>query len=69
MLKNILLHFTWSKDNNEKVGDTGKGDTEKVVSWKSKGLSNETFTTYTTTDNSLSLSIKWCENSNFCLIF
>ena len=30
------------------------GDTEKIVSWKSKGLSTEKLTTPTTTDNSLS---------------
>ena len=35
------------------------GDTEKVVSWKSKGLSNVKHATSTTTDNRLSLSIKW----------
>ena len=35
------------------------GDTENVVSWKSKGLSTEKLTTPTTTDISLSLSIKW----------
>ena len=45
------------------------GDTEKVVSWKSKGLSTEKLTTPTTTDNCLSPSIKWYENSNFCLVF
>ena len=38
------------------------GDTEKVVSWKSKGLSTEKLTTPITTDNSLSPSI-------FCLSF
>ena len=45
------------------------GDSEKVVSWKSKGLPTEKITIPTTTDNSLSPSIKWYENSNFCLIF
>ena len=35
------------------------GDTEKIVSWKSKGLSAEKLITPTTTDNSLSPSIKW----------
>ena len=45
------------------------GDTEKNVSRKSKGLSTEKRTTLNTTDNSLSPSIKWYENSNFCLIF
>ena len=44
-------------------------DTEKVVSWKPKGLSAKKRTTPTTTDNGLSSSIKWYENSNFCLIF
>ena len=33
------------------------GDTEKVVSWKSKGLSAKKLTTPTTTDNSLSPSV------------
>ena len=37
------------------------GDTAKLAS-------TEKLTTPTTTDNSLSPSIKWYENSNFCLI-
>ena len=45
------------------------GDTGKVVSWKPKGLLTVKLTTPTTTDNSLSLSIKWCKNSSNCLIF
>ena len=45
------------------------GDTEKIVSWKSKCLSTEKLTTPTATDNSLSSPIKWYGNSNFCLIF
>ena len=45
------------------------GDTEKIVSWKSKVLSTGKLTTPTTTDNSLSPSIKWYGNSNFCLVF
>ena len=45
------------------------GDTEKIVSWKSKGLLTEKFTTPTTTDNNLSPTIKWHENSKFCLTF
>ena len=45
------------------------GDTEKVVSWKSRGFLTKKCTTPTATDNSLSLSVKWYENSNFCLIF
>ena len=44
------------------------GDTEKFVSWKFKCLSFEKLTTSTVTDNILSQSIKWYENSNFCLI-
>ena len=36
---------------------------------KSKGFSAEKLTTSTTTDISLFLSIKWYENSNFCLVF
>ena len=44
------------------------GDTEKVVLWKSKGLSVKKVGTPITTDNSLSPSIKWYENPNFCLI-
>ena len=35
------------------------GDTEKIVSWKSKGLSAEKLTVPITTDKSLSPSIKW----------
>ena len=42
-------------------------DTKNVVSWKSKGLSDEKRATPTTTDNSLSPSINWHENSKFCL--
>ena len=34
------------------------GHTEKTISWKSKALSTEKLTTPTTTDNSLSPSIK-----------
>ena len=45
------------------------GDTEKIVSWKSKALSAEKRTTATTTDNSLSPSSKWYKNSNFRLVF
>ena len=45
------------------------GDTEKVISWKCKGLSTEKLATPTTTDNTHSPSIKWYKNSNFCLIF
>ena len=43
------------------------GGTEKVVSLKSNGMSTEKCTALTTTDNSLSPSIKWYENSNLCL--
>ena len=45
------------------------GDTENVVSWKSKSLSAKKLTSPTPTDNILSPSIKWYENSNFYLIF
>ena len=48
------LHFTLRK----------LVDTEKFVLWNSKGLLIERLTTPTSTDNSLSLSIKL-----FCLIF
>ena len=41
------------------------GHTEKIVSWKTKGLVTEKRTTPTTTDNSLSPSIEWFENSTF----
>ena len=44
------------------------GESEKVASWKSKGLSAKKLTTFTT-DNTLSPSIKWYENSNFYLLF
>ena len=44
-------------------------DTEKLVSWKSKSLTAEKFTTPTTTGNSVSLSTKWYGDSNFCLSF
>ena len=47
----------------------GLVDTEKIVSWQSKGLLSERLATPTSTDNSLSLSIKWYGNSNFCLAF
>ena len=42
------------------------GYIEKVVSWKFKRFSTKNLTTPTTTDNP---SIKWYENSNFCLIY
>ena len=45
------------------------GDTEKVLLWKSKGLSTEKLTTPTTTDNSLCTSVLWYRESKFCLIF
>ena len=45
------------------------GNTEKVVSLKSKYLLTQKFITPTTTDNNLSPIIKWYENSNFCFIF
>ena len=44
-------------------------DTENFLSWKSKGLSAEKLTTPTTTDNSLSPSIKWNKNLNSFLVF
>ena len=44
------------------------GDTEKVPSWKSKGLLTRKCNTPTNTDNSLFPSIKWYENSNLCFI-
>ena len=44
-------------------------DTEKVVSWKCKGLSAEKIPSHNTTDNSLSPSISWNGNSNFCISF
>ena len=44
------------------------GDIEKIVSWKSKGLSAEKLTTPTTTDSSLSPLIKWYGDSSFCLV-
>ena len=44
-------------------------DTEKNISRKSKGLLTKKFTTFTTNNNSLSPSIKWYEDSHFCLIF
>ena len=45
------------------------GDTEKNISRKSKGLLSKKLTTFTTTNNSLSPSIKWYGDSHFCLIF
>ena len=44
-------------------------DTEKIVLWKSEGLSAKKLTTPTTTDNDLFPSIKLYGNSNFCLVF
>ena len=54
-----LLYYTFKKT----------GNTQKVVSWKSKSLSAEKRTTPTSTNNNLFPSIKWYENSNLCLIF
>ena len=45
------------------------GNTEKVVSWKSKGLSTKKLITSTTPDISPSPSIKWYGDSDFCLMF
>ena len=45
------------------------GDTEKNISRKSNGLLTKKLTTFTTTNNSLSPSIKWYGDSHFCLIF
>ena len=45
------------------------GNTEKVISWKSRGLSDKKLTTPTTTDHSLSPPVNWYENSKFCLMF
>ena len=42
---------------------------EKGVSWTSQGSSTDKRTSPATTDNSLSPSIKWHWNPNFCLIF
>ena len=47
------LNFQWLYYTLKRVGDT-----EKVVSWKSKGLSAQKPTTSNTTDNSLYPSIK-----------
>ena len=44
-------------------------DTEKIVSWKSKGLSPEELTIPTTTNKGLSPSFEWYRNSCFCLVF
>ena len=44
------------------------GNSEKVVSWKSKCLSDEKVATPTTVDNSLFLSTNWYKNSNFCCL-
>ena len=43
------------------------GNTEKAISWRSKGLPFEKFTTLTTTSHSP--SIKWYGNSDFCSVF
>ena len=45
------------------------GDTEKIVSWKSRSLPTKKLTTPTTMDNILSSLMKWYKNLNFCLIF
>ena len=44
-------------------------DTEKILSWKAKGMSARKLTTPATNDNNFSPSIKWNRNSNFCLVF
>ena len=44
-------------------------DPEKVVSWKCKGLSTEKIPSHTTVVNSLSPSISWNGNPNFCISF
>ena len=40
-----------------------------VTAWISKGLSTANFVTPTTSNNSLSATVKWYEDSNFCLVF
>ena len=45
------------------------GDTQRVVSCKSKGLSPKEITTSTTTGNSLSPSINWYGDSSSSLSF
>ena len=42
--------------------------TGKIVLWKSKCLSDEKLTSSFTTDNSLSPTIKWHEESKFCSV-
>ena len=64
MEHNFIEYFNRSITLKKRLGDT-----EKVVSWKSKGLSTEKLTTPATTENILSPSIKWYESSNSCLIF
>ena len=54
-----MLHYTLKR----------LGNTEKIASWKSKSLSTKKLTIPTTIDNSLFPSIKWYQNSNFCLVF
>ena len=44
-------------------------NSEKVILWKSKGLSTEKLATFFHTDKNLSLTIKWHEDSKFCLMF
>ena len=44
-------------------------NSENLTSWKSKGLSTEKLTSPFTTANSCSPTIKWHEDSKFCLIF
>ena len=58
-LKFQLLYYTLKR----------LGDTEKIVSWKFKDFLAEKLTAPTTADNSLSPSVKWYGNSNFCLVF
>ena len=60
----LYLILQWLYYNFKRLGNT-----EKVVSWKSKNFLIKKRDTPSTTDNSLSARIKWHKDSNFCLVF
>ena len=54
-------NFTWYF--NHFITLKTLSNSEEVISWKSKGLSAEKLNTPTTTNNSLSQTIKWHDDS------
>ena len=52
----IIQHFRMS-------GDSESGDSETIIAWRSKGLSDESIKPTNVLGNSLALKLKWIHNS------